>query len=60
MSLCVFFNLLHVGLVVVLLTVSRYYHYVNTVQNADYLDELKLMGWDYIDYIQGWPVLSYT
>ena len=36
-----------------------YYHYVNTIQNPLYLDELKFLGWNYINYIQGWPVLSY-
>ncbi|KAH0293973.1 endo-1,5-alpha-L-arabinosidase, partial [Aureobasidium melanogenum] len=36
-----------------------YYHYVNTIQNPMYLDELKLLGWDYIDYVEGWPVLVY-
>ncbi|TIA41908.1 endo-1,5-alpha-L-arabinosidase [Aureobasidium pullulans] len=36
-----------------------YYHYVNTIQNPTYVDELKLLGWNYINYIQGWPVLSY-
>ncbi|THW21720.1 endo-1,5-alpha-L-arabinosidase [Aureobasidium pullulans] len=36
-----------------------YYHYVNTIQNPTYVDELKLLGWNYINHIQGWPVLSY-
>ncbi|KAL1305456.1 hypothetical protein AAFC00_002335 [Neodothiora populina] len=36
-----------------------YYHYVNTVQNPQYLDELKLLGYNYIDYVGGWPVLVY-
>jgi len=38
---------------------SRYYHYVNTIVDPLYLDNLKLLGWDYINYIEGWPVLSY-
>jgi len=41
-------------------TSFRYFHYVNTIQNPTYLDELKLLGWDYINYVGGWPVLSYT
>lgn len=43
------------------LTLSRcrYFHYVNTATDPLYLDELKLLGWDYINYIDGWPVLSY-
>ncbi|RMZ31426.1 hypothetical protein D0859_04427 [Hortaea werneckii] len=36
-----------------------YYHYVNTILDPTYADNLKLLGWNYIDYIQGWPVLSY-
>lgn len=24
-----------------------------------YLDEDKRLGWDYIEYIEGWPVLVY-
>ncbi|KAK4962495.1 hypothetical protein LTR10_000121 [Elasticomyces elasticus] len=35
-----------------------YYHYVNTNLNPTYKDELKLLGWNYINYIDGWPVLS--
>jgi len=37
-----------------------YYHYVNTILDPLYLDNLKLLGWDYIDYVDGWPVLSYN
>ncbi|KAI7221191.1 endo-1,5-alpha-L-arabinosidase [Hortaea werneckii] len=36
-----------------------YYHYVNTIVDPTYADNLKLLGWNYIDYVQGWPVLSY-
>ena len=42
-----------------LMRCQRYYHYVNTIQNPTYVDELKLLGWNYINYVQGWPVLSY-
>ena len=38
---------------------SRYYHYVNTIIDPMYWDGLKLLGWNYINYINGWPVLSY-
>lgn len=40
-------------------TSGRYFHYVNTKVDPLYHDELKLLGWDYINYIDGWPVLSY-
>ena len=37
----------------------RYFHYVNTITDPSYDDALKYLGWDYINYINGWPVLSY-
>ncbi|KAK5107358.1 hypothetical protein LTR62_001338 [Meristemomyces frigidus] len=37
-----------------------YYHYVNTIVDPLYYDNLKLLGWNYINYIDGWPVLSYN
>ncbi|KAK3678251.1 hypothetical protein LTR78_001546 [Recurvomyces mirabilis] len=36
-----------------------YFHYVNTTSDPKYADNLKLLGWDYINYSSGWPVLSY-
>ncbi|GAB7355640.1 hypothetical protein MBLNU459_g6357t5 [Dothideomycetes sp. NU459] len=36
-----------------------YYHYINIYYDPSYADDLKLLGWDFIDYINGWPVLSY-
>jgi len=32
---------------------------VNTTYNPTYSDDLKLLGWNYINYTQGWPVLSH-
>lgn len=48
------------GLAGVLLTWHqiRYYHYIDLSFNPLYLDSLKLMGWNYIKYVQGWPVLT--
>jgi arabinan endo-1,5-alpha-L-arabinosidase len=31
---------------------------VDTTFNPQYRDELKLLGWNYINYVNGWPVLS--
>ena len=36
-----------------------YFHYVDTKVNPLYLDELKLLGWNYINYAHGWPYVSY-
>lgn len=32
---------------------------VNTIYDPEYYDDLKLLGWDYIEYVDGWPVLVY-
>ncbi|KAF2437171.1 endo-1,5-alpha-L-arabinosidase [Tothia fuscella] len=34
-----------------------YFHYVPTY--VSYIDEDKRLGWDYIEYVDGWPVLVY-
>ena len=34
-----------------------YFHYIPTY--VSYLDIDKLLGWDYLDYVDDWPVLSY-
>ncbi|GAB7366786.1 hypothetical protein MBLNU230_g0737t1 [Neophaeotheca triangularis] len=35
-----------------------YYHYVDTEFDPTYNDLLKFLGWNFIDYVEGWPVLT--